>query len=79
MVKQGKIKLDMREQEVRYIETYADAPNSYGTMLREPIIIGIQLHPSFLGSASPARHSARQAEGLDDHVPQEIKGDKNVL
>ena len=41
MVKQGVIKLDMREQNVRYIETYVDAPNSYGTMLREPIIIGI--------------------------------------
>ena len=41
MVKEGFIKLDFRNQNVRYIETYVDAPNSYGTMLREPIIIGI--------------------------------------
>ncbi|MCR5040828.1 MAG: hypothetical protein K6C36_01865 [Clostridia bacterium] len=41
MVKKGLIKLDLTEQNVRYIETYVDAPNSYGTMLREPIIIGI--------------------------------------
>ena len=49
MVKQGAIKLDFKEQNVRYIETYVDAPNSYGTMLREPIIIGIddQFTPLF--------------------------------
>ena len=49
MVKQGSIKLDFKEQNVRYIETYVDAPNSYGTMLREPIIIGIddQFTPLF--------------------------------
>lgn len=41
MVKSGTIKLDMKEQNLRYIETYVDAPNSYGTMLREEIIIGI--------------------------------------
>lgn len=41
MVKQGVIKLDLKDQNVRYIETYVDAPNSYGTMLREQIIIGI--------------------------------------
>lgn len=41
MVKVGKIKLDFKEQEAKYIETYVDAPNSYGTMLREEIIIGI--------------------------------------
>lgn len=41
MVKSGTIKLDMKEQNIRYIETYVDAPNSYGAMLREEIIIGI--------------------------------------
>ena len=41
MVKFGTIKLDLKEQTVRYIETYIDAPNSYGAMLREDIIIGI--------------------------------------
>lgn len=41
MVKQGTIKLDFKEQYVKYIETYVDAPNAYGTMLREEIIIGI--------------------------------------
>lgn len=44
MVKQGIIKLDMKDQNVRYIETYVDAPNSYGTMLREQIIIGVDDH-----------------------------------
>ena len=49
MVKQGNIKLNMKDQYVRYIETYIDAPNSYGTMLREEIIIGIddEFHPTF--------------------------------
>jgi len=41
MVKEGTIKLDFKEQHVKYIETYVDAPNSYGAMLREEIIIGI--------------------------------------
>lgn len=41
MVKSRTIKLDMKEQNLRYIETYVDAPNSYGAMLREDIIIGI--------------------------------------
>lgn len=41
MVKEGVIKLDYKEQMCRYIETYIDAPNAYGTMLREEIIIGI--------------------------------------
>ena len=41
MVKEGTIKLDFKEQKVKYIETYVDAPNSYGAMLREEIIIGI--------------------------------------
>lgn len=49
MVKQGTIRLDFKEQYVRYIETYVDAPNSYGAMLREDIIIGIDedFHPLF--------------------------------
>jgi hypothetical protein len=41
MVKEGTIKLNGKEQHCKYIETYVDAANSYGTMLREPIIIGI--------------------------------------
>ena len=41
MVKEGQIELDGTQQKVRYIETYVDAPNSYGAMLREQIIIGI--------------------------------------
>lgn len=41
MVKRGRIKIDFSEREEMYIETYVDAPNSYGTMLREEIIIGI--------------------------------------
>ncbi|MBE6764620.1 MAG: hypothetical protein E7546_01915 [Ruminococcaceae bacterium] len=41
MVKNGTIKLDLKEQNIRYIQTYVDAPNSYGAMLREEIIIGI--------------------------------------
>lgn len=41
MVKKGRIKIDYSEREEMYIETYIDAPNSYGTMLREEIIIGI--------------------------------------
>lgn len=49
MVKYGTIRLDGKEQTLRYIETYVDAPNSYGTMLREEIIIGIddEFHPLF--------------------------------
>ena len=49
MVKEGTIKLDFKEQNVKYIETYVDAPNAYGTMLREEIIIGIDddFHPLF--------------------------------
>ena len=41
MVKEGMIKLDFSQVYCRYIETFVDAPNSYGTMLREPIILGI--------------------------------------
>lgn len=41
MVKKGFIKIDSCEREEMYIETYVDAPNAYGTMLRENIIIGI--------------------------------------
>ena len=41
MVKEGTIELDGSQQKARYIETYVDASNSYGTMLREEIIIGI--------------------------------------
>lgn len=49
MVKEGTIKLDFKEQNVKYIETYVDAPNAYGTMLREEIIIGIddEFNPLF--------------------------------
>lgn len=49
MVKEGMIKLDFKEQKVKYIETYIDAPNSYGAMLREEIIIGIDddFNPKF--------------------------------
>ena len=41
MVKEGTIELDGQKKRGKYIETYIDAPNSYGTMLREDIIIGI--------------------------------------
>lgn len=41
MVKHGTIKLDAKEQTLKYIETYVDAANSYGALLREPIIIVI--------------------------------------
>lgn len=41
MVKAGTIKLDLKEQNVRYIETYVEVRSTNGTMLREEIIIGI--------------------------------------
>jgi len=49
MVKEGTIKLDFKDQNLRYIETYIDAPNSYGAMLREDIIIVIdgEFNPLF--------------------------------
>lgn len=45
MIKEGKLKIMMgwsiKEQYVRYVETYVDAPNSYGTMLRQKLAIVI--------------------------------------
>ena len=41
MVKEGAISLNGSTQHTKYIESYVDAPNSYGTMLREEFIIGI--------------------------------------
>lgn len=51
MVKQGKISLDGREQIVKYIETYIDAANSYGAMLREETIIIIDAEFNLLHAA----------------------------
>lgn len=45
MVKEGELKISAgfgaKTHNLRYIETYVDAPNSYGTMLREVIAIVI--------------------------------------
>lgn len=45
MIKEGELKisagLGSKTLNLRYIETYIDAPNSYGTMLREQIAIVI--------------------------------------
>ena len=35
MIRKGSIKINSRETFCTYIETYIDAPNSYGTMLRK--------------------------------------------
>lgn len=35
MVKKGEIKIDSKMTQCTYIETYIDAPNSYGAMLRK--------------------------------------------
>lgn len=37
MVKKGEIKIDSVITDCTYIDTYVDAPNSYGTMLRQKI------------------------------------------
>lgn len=37
MIKKGSIKINSRLTECTYIETYIDAPNSYGAMLRKKI------------------------------------------
>lgn len=43
MIKEKKLKIiegwSTKERQVRYIETYVDAPNAYGTMLRQKIAI----------------------------------------
>lgn len=39
MVKQGTLTIDGKIVNTKYIETYIDAPNSYGTMLRAEIVI----------------------------------------
>ena len=51
MVKEGYLDIDGSQQKRRYIETYIDAPNSYGTMLREQIVIVIDddFVPQFWG------------------------------
>ena len=54
MIKEGKLNilsgLKYKPQEVRYIETYVDAPNSYGTMLRQAIciIVDNDFNPQFV-------------------------------
>ncbi len=37
MIKKGSIKIDRKLMDCTYIETYIDAPNSYGTMLRKKL------------------------------------------
>ncbi len=37
MIKKGSIKVDGSTKEYTYIETYIDAPNAYGTMLRKQL------------------------------------------
>ena len=37
MIKKGVVKFDAKENNCTYIETYIDAPNSYGAMLRKSL------------------------------------------
>ena len=51
MVKEGELTiskgLGSKKHYLRYIETYVDAPNAYGTMLREQIAIVIDEQSKF--------------------------------
>ena len=51
MIKEGELKISKgfgsKKQYLRYIETYIDAPNAYGTMLREQIAIVIDEQSNF--------------------------------